>query len=104
LFIRNHLNIADDKEEDFDENIRFYVLYLLLDQNAVYEILKISPREIKHYINDIFQSFLRESSFPISYFIRFEEFHININIMSIVISDLKYDQFEYHKTYLYQKR
>jgi len=29
------LNISNDKEEDFDDNINFYLLCLLLGRNAV---------------------------------------------------------------------
>jgi len=35
---KKSLNIHDDKEEDFDNNINFYMLYLLLGENAVYKI------------------------------------------------------------------
>jgi len=35
------MNISDDKEEDFDDDINFYVLCLLLAGKTVYKILKI---------------------------------------------------------------
>ena len=47
-------NIPNDKEEDFDDNINFYALNLLLDENIVYEILKIGLRERRHFNNNIF--------------------------------------------------
>ena len=34
------LNIPDDKEEDFDDNINFYIQCLLLIKNTEYKILK----------------------------------------------------------------
>ncbi|KAG4081727.1 hypothetical protein H8356DRAFT_1321286, partial [Neocallimastix lanati (nom. inval.)] len=43
------LNIPDDKEENLEDNISFYIQYLLLGRNAVHEILN--------------------KSFPISYFL-----------------------------------
>ena len=86
------LNIPDDKEEDFDDNINFYVLCLLLGGNAVYEILKIGSGERRRFINNIFQSPSRESSFPISYFVGLAE--CLTNVMPIVIGDfLHHDQF-----------
>jgi len=71
------LNIHDDEEEDFDDNINFYVLCLLLRGNAVYEILKISSGERRHFINNIFQSSSGESSFQISCFVGLEEILTN---------------------------
>ena len=79
------LNIPDDKEEDFDDNINFYVLCLLLGGNAVFEILKIGSGERRRFINNIFQSPSNESSFPISYFVGLAEFLTNV--MPIVIGD-----------------
>jgi len=35
------LNIPDDKEEDFDDNIYFYLRRFLLVGTTIYEILKI---------------------------------------------------------------
>jgi len=52
--------------EDFDENINFYMLCLLLGGNAVYEILKDWFWERRSVTYNIFQSLWRESSFPIS--------------------------------------
>jgi hypothetical protein len=75
------LNIPDDKEEDFDDNINFYVLCLHLGGTTVYEIVKIESGKRRRFINNIFQSPSRESSFPISYFVGL------VSIMPIVISD-----------------
>jgi len=33
------LNIPDDKEKNLEDNISFYIQYLLLGRNAVHEIL-----------------------------------------------------------------
>jgi len=62
------MNIPDDREENFDDNINFYVLYLLLRGNAVYEILKVGSEERRRFIDIIYQSPSRESSFQILYF------------------------------------
>lgn len=77
------LNIPDVKVEDFEDNINLYVLCLLLSWNAVHEILKKSKR--RRFINKIFQSPLRESSFSILYFVGLLEFFTNV--FPIVISD-----------------
>jgi len=39
------LNIPDGKEENFDDNINFYILCLLPGGNTVYEILMIGLGE-----------------------------------------------------------
>ena len=58
------MNIPDNSENDFKNNINLYVLYHLHDRNAVFEsILIISGRRC-HFIKDIFQSSLREFLFP----------------------------------------
>ena len=74
-----------NKEEDFDDNINFYVLCLLLGGNAVFEILKIGSGERRRFINNIFHSPSNESSFLISYFVGLAEFLTNV--MPIVIGD-----------------
>jgi len=50
------LNIPNNTDEDFDDNINFYVLSLLLGGNGVHEILKIGSGERRRFINNIFQS------------------------------------------------
>jgi len=66
-----------NKEENYDDNIKFYVLCFLLGENAVYEILKIVSGERRHFINNIFQSPSSKSSFPISYLMGLIEFLTN---------------------------
>ena len=63
------MDIPDDIEEDFYDNINFYILCLLLGGNDVYKILKNGSKEKSHFINSIFQSSSRESPFQISYFV-----------------------------------
>ena len=77
------MNISDDKKEDFDDNINFYVLYLL-GGNAVYEILLVSG-ERTSFINDISQSPSRESSLQILYFMGPEKFFTNVMISDFYI-------------------
>jgi len=79
------LNIPDGKEENFDDNINFYILCLLPGGNTVYEILMIGLGERRSFINNIFQSPLRKSSFRILYFVGIKEFFNNV--MFIGISD-----------------
>jgi len=75
------LDISDDKEEDFNDNINFYVLCLLLSGYTLYEFLKNDLGERRRFINNTFQSLSR----AISYFVGLAEFLINV-LMSIVNS------------------
>ena len=79
------LNIPDNSENDFEDNLNFYVLCLLLGGNAIFEILHISSGERRRFINNIFQNVSRESSFPYSYVVGLAEF-LTI-VMPIVIRD-----------------
>jgi len=56
--------------DDFDDNINFYVLYLLLGGSAVNKI---------RFIDNIFYSPTRESSFPILYFVGLTNFLLMSN-------------------------
>lgn len=55
------MSIPDDKEDDFDDNIIFYMLCFLFDGNTIYKIIKIGSGERRRFINNIFQSPLRLS-------------------------------------------
>ena len=63
---KKSLNIPDAKEEDFYDNINFYVQGLLLDGNVIYER--------RYFINNIF-NYPRETLF--SYFIFCEDGEIH---------------------------
>jgi len=79
------LNILDNSEKDFEDNLNFYVLCLLLGGNAVFENLHIRSGERRRYINNVFQYASRESSFPYPYAVGLAEFLTNV--MPIVIFD-----------------
>jgi hypothetical protein len=66
------MNIPNERKENFEDRSNFYQLCFLLCESAVYEILKIVYEILKigsvkrrHFINNIFQSPSRESSFPV---------------------------------------
>ena len=80
------MNIPDDKEEDFDDNINFYVLCLLLGGNAVFEILKIGSGERRRFINNIFQS-PSSASLLSRFYILWGLQNTLLNVMPIVIGD-----------------
>ena len=79
------LNIPDDLENDFEDNLNFYVLCLLLGGNAIFETLRIRSGERRRIINNIFQNQSRESSLPYPYVVGLAEFLTNV--MPIVIGD-----------------
>lgn len=79
------LNISDNSEKDFEDNLNFYVLCLLLGGNAVFENLHISSGERRRYINNIFENASRESSFPYPFVVGLAEFLTNV--MPIVNCD-----------------
>ena len=85
IIYEKSLNITDDSENDFEDNLNFYVLCLLLGGNAIFEILRIRSGERRRLINKIFQSQSRESSFPYPYVVGLAEFLTNV--MPIVSSD-----------------
>ena len=72
---KKSLNILDNKEKDLGDNIKFfYVLYLLSwwkycirNLNDWFKEGECGEKR-RPFINNIFQSPSRESSFPISYF------------------------------------
>ena len=79
------LNIPGDLENDFEDNLNFYVFGLLLGGNAIFETLRIRSGERRRIINNIFQNQSRESSLPYPYVVGLAEFLTNV--MPIVIGD-----------------
>jgi len=79
------LNIPDDLENDFEDNLNFYVLYLILGGNAILETLRIRSGERRRIINNNFQNQSRVSSPPYPYVVRLAKFLTNV--MPIVIGD-----------------
>jgi len=48
------LNISDEYEKNFEDNINFYVLCILLGGNTIFEILDLNLEERKRLIENIF--------------------------------------------------
>ena len=70
------LNVSTDSEKDFEDNINFYVLCILLGGNTIFEILDLNSEERRRFINDIFHE--SESSFLYPYFVGLAEFLTNV--------------------------
>ena len=79
------LNIPDDLENDFEDNLNFYVLYLILGGNAILETLRIRSGERRRIINNNFQNQSRESTLPYPYAVGLAMFLTNV--VPIVIGD-----------------
>jgi len=79
------LNIPGDLENDFEDNLNFYVFGLLLGGNAIFETLCIRLGERRRIINNIFQNQSRESFLPYPYVVGLAEFLTNV--IPIVIGD-----------------
>ena len=77
------LNIPYYLENDFENNLNFYVLCLLLD--GIFETFHIRSRERRRMINNICQNQSKESSLPYLYVVGLAKFLINV--MPIVIDD-----------------
>jgi len=56
------LSIPNDLENDFEDNLNFYVLCLLLGRNTIFRTLNIRSRERRRIINNVFQNQSREFS------------------------------------------
>ena len=85
ISIQKSLNLSDDSEKDFEDNINFLVLCLLLGGNMVFDILSINSGERRRFINNVFQTPSNESSLPYPCFVGLAEFLTNV--MPIVTSD-----------------
>jgi len=48
------LEVSTESEKDFEDNINFYVLCILLGGSAIFEILDLNLEERRRFINDIF--------------------------------------------------
>jgi len=67
------LEVSTESEKDFEDNINFYVLCILLGGSAIFEILDLNLEERRRFINDIFIK-PREPSFLYPYFEGLAEF------------------------------
>ena len=48
------LEVSTESEKNFEDNINFYVLCILLGGSAIFEILDLNLEERRRFINDIF--------------------------------------------------
>jgi len=80
------LNIPNDLENNFEDNLNFYVLCLLLGGNIIFETLHIRSGERRCIINNIFQNQSRESSLLYPYVVGLVEFLTNA-MPVVVIGD-----------------
>jgi len=79
------LNFFDNLENDFEDNLNFYVMYLFIGGNTIFETLHIRSEERKRIINNIFQNQSRESTLPYPYAVGLAMFLTNV--VPIVIGD-----------------
>jgi len=67
------LNVSTESEKDFEDNINFYILCILLGGSAIFEILDLNMEERRRFINEIFIKPM-EPSFLYPYFVGLAEF------------------------------
>ena len=65
-----------ESEKDFEDNINFYVLCILLGGNTIFEILDLNSEERRRLTENIFHK--PESSFLYPYFVGLAEFLTNV--------------------------
>ncbi len=69
------LDVLIESEKDFEDNINFYVLYILLGGSTIFEILDFNSEERRHLTEYIFHKL--KSSFLYPYFVGLAEFLTN---------------------------
>jgi len=70
------LNVSVDLENDYDNNIYYFILNALLGGCSIYEKIKLNDREQRQLVDNIFKQSSISSTVP--YFVGIAEYLTNV--------------------------